>query len=258
VGGKVVAKPKSFLLKMRLVGPDGMPFVDRRFRIIWGRKAYPPQNLPPDVTDQDGAISVLLDGVAETGEVVFYESVNGVERAVWSVPLQVAADPPIAALPAIAPMPPPPPSSASPQQVADYEKQLVRYRALVLVELRERLHEMLVEWNQVRDVVTTLPLPPAPSASDHELWAAWVLLSTAQAVLCAGFECSWRLWNLGLLPKDKEPSFPFFGSDVPGLLRAVGRFTRKRGDTGMPIFDGMPDALPEIVKVHDKRGAVAP
>jgi hypothetical protein len=258
MGTKVAAKPKGFLLKMRLVAPDGTPFGSRRYRIAWGNKLYPPASAPHAITDRAGSISMLLDGSIETGELMLFEIVNGADRVVWSIPLQIAVDPPLAALPAIAPMPPPPPTTASPQQIVDYQKELARYRSTVLVELRERLQEMLQEWNQVQTVVTTLPLPPSPTSTDSELWAAWVLLSAGYALLSAGYEASWRLWNMALLPLEKEPEFPFFGSDVPKLERALGRFGRKRGDTSLGNLTGVPDALAEIINVHDKRGSLAP
>jgi hypothetical protein len=128
----------------------------------------------------------------------------------------------------------------------------------VLAPIREHLEEFYQQWDAVRNVVTTLPPRPSPTASDPELWAAWVALVQAYALVQAGYEASWRLWNLAHLPVDKEPSFPIFGSDVPPLQRALARFARIRGVSGVFIMSAVPDELKNVQEVHDKRGPMRP
>jgi hypothetical protein len=263
MAGPVAAKPKSFMLKMRLTQPDGTPFAERSYRVKWGNKLIPAEALPPRKTDKDGALGMLLDAGpagAPQGELLVVERdrVSAKETVVWKIPLRIVDDPPAAALPAIETMPVPPAEGSSDEVVTEYEKELARYEMRVLVPIREHMVEFLQQWDAVRNVVTTLPLPPSPTATDSELWAAWVLLCQAYALVQAGYEASWRLWNLAHLPVDKEPSFPIFGSDVPHLQRALSRFARIRGvTTGFPMV-AVPDELKNVQAVHDKRGPMRP
>ena len=260
MAGPSAAKPRSFMLKMRLVAPDGAPFADKSYRVMWGTKLYPPAPLPARKTDKDGALSMLLEGGPTAGElqVIDRDPVSGKETVVWSIPLQIADDPPAAALPAIEPMPAPPADGATDQQTEEYEKELVRYRARVLAPIREHMQEFLQEWDAVRNVVTTMPLPPSPTTTDDELWAAWVVLSQAYALVSAGYEAAWRLWNLADLPLDREPSFPLMGSDVEKLQRSVSRFARRRGPgSGVPLI-AVPGELDKLKEIHDKRGSLNP
>lgn len=263
MAGPIAAKPKSFMLKMRLTAPDGAPFADKSYRVKWGNKLTPPPSLPPRQTDKDGALSILLDGGpvgAPQGElqIIDRDRAKGTENVVWRIPLQIADDPPAAALPAIEPMPAPPPAGASNEVQEEYEKELARYEMRILVPLREHMVEFLQQWEAVRNVVTTLPLPPSPTMTDSELWAAWVMLCQAYALVQAGYEASWRLWNLAHLPVDKEPSFPIFGSDVPPLQRALARFARMRSVSAAFPMVAVPDELKNVQAVHDKRGPVRP
>lgn len=258
---KTAAKPKAFMLKMRLVAPDGTPFAGKYYRVKWGDKIHPPKALPPRQTDKDGALSELLHGGSSTvpqGELQVIEHGSNGEAVVWSIPIQIVDDPPAAALPAIEPFPLAPNAGASQDELIEYEKELTRYMMRVLAPLREKMQEFLQTWDAMRQVVTTLPLPPSPTASDGELWAAWVSLNMAYALVSAGYEAAWRLWNLANLPQDKEPSFPIFGSDVPPLQRALARFARMRGVSAAFPMVAVPDELKNVQAVHDKRSLLRP
>jgi hypothetical protein len=212
-------------------------------------------------TDDEGHVQELLDmskGVRE-GELQMTDlSADGKETVVWTIPIQAVEEPPAAALPGIEPFPLPPPASAPPSAMVDYEQQLGQYRARVLAPLKERLIELIQVWDQTQTSITTMPLPGPRTASDPELWGAWVVLCNAYAMIVGGYEAAWRLWNLADLPLDTEPKFPILSSDVPDILDALARFRRRRGILDPVPLSGVLDALDGVKEVHDGSGLLIP
>ena len=115
---KTAAKPKAFMLKMRLVAPDGTPFKHRPYRIKWGDKVLPPEGKPPYETDGQGAISLLLDqgptfgAVGELRMVTKDRGGQGPETVVWIIPLKIPDSPFIAPLPGVGEAPVKPDANA--------------------------------------------------------------------------------------------------------------------------------------------------
>ncbi|MFO0758616.1 MAG: hypothetical protein U0359_19135 [Byssovorax sp.] len=253
------------MLKMRLVSPAGTPFADRGYRVVWNGKTIPEPPAPPEKTGTEGDLSMLLDAplsVAPQGSLHVVDDAGGKETVVWSIPLQVVVDPPPTGLPGIDVAPTPPPAGATQREIEQYDDEMVRHRAKVLVQLHERLFELWQVWDDIERVVSVLPLPPEPGASDDDLWQAWQAFVEAYALVVNGYEAAFRLYNLADLPLDQEPSLPFLGADFYKLLRAMTRFAyRHKQSVPLPWPLTGTDVKPyldEIIKTHDNRGPVSP
>lgn len=257
-----VVKPMGFVLKMRLVAPDGTPFSSRFYRVNWCGKTYPPANLPPHQTDAEGSLQELLDSsqtpLVQLGELQVIEMNGPTEQVMWSIPLQIVEDPPSSVLPGTEDFPPPPGVGATEDDITEYTKTLAGHFIRVVPQLRNRLPEFYRAWDQLKLNVISLPLPPEPTANDWELAQAWAMLNGAHILVSDGFEVAWRLWNLADLPLAREPSFPLFGSDVEMLLRSLNRFARRRGPGPVLILMTMPDEVEKVKKTHDRRGPLVP
>ena len=261
--GFAAVKPMGFVLKMRLVAPDGTPFSSRFYRVNWCGKTYPPANLPPHQTDTEGSLQELLDAsqspLVQLGELQMLEMRGSLEQVMWSIPLQIVDDPPISVLPGIEgpPMPTIAGTSATEEEISAYILRLAEYLVHVVPALRQRLPEFSRAWGQIKGQVTTLG--EMPQLGDSDVWdvaieLAWLRLCDAQLRVTAGFEAAWRLWNLADLPLAKEPSFPLFGADVEMLLRALSRFARRRGAGPVVMMMTILDELEKVKKAHDDRG----
>ena len=240
---KTAAKPKAFMLKMRLVAPDGTPFAGRQYRVRWGSKIVPASPKPPLTTGDRGDVKVLLDAPlsgAPQGVLLLLEQVGSTEVVVWSIPLQITQDSAPVGMPGISVAPAPPAPSHirvdNWDERREYEENMRRYRETVVKTLRERMIEFWQAWDDIdTTVVSVLPLPPLQDASDDELWEAWQAFVAAYALVLNGYEAAWRLYNLGNLPIAREPTLPFLGSDFYALLRALTRFAyRTNLETPLP------------------------
>lgn len=100
----VPAKPQGFIFKMRLVAPNGTPFGSMKYRLKWGSKLIPEPPLPPRTTGPNGEIAMLLDAAAAVppqGVLLAIDQAGPNENIVWSIPLQLAQDPPPTGMPGI-------------------------------------------------------------------------------------------------------------------------------------------------------------
>lgn len=264
---QAVAKAPGFVLKMRLVAPNGMPFKFRLFRVEWGGKLHPPAAMPPLQTDGQGALSILLDKIpvtAPSGELRVVSREGGKETILWSIQLLVPDDTPLSTMPAIEPAPQEPdPTSASPDEIVDYTDQMDRYRARVVNEVKEHRIDFFREWDEVAPMVTFLRNKPSLTELDRDIYEAWRQLMLAYAFVLNGYEASWRLWNLADLPLDDEPTLPFLAADFQKLLRALDCFGLRFDLPPLVLRDdGPPEALPayleKLKQVHDKRGPLVP
>jgi hypothetical protein len=262
---QVSAKPQAFMLKLRLAAPDGTPFFRRHVRVKWEDQMHPPPQKPPFETDAHGAISVLLPAPGRTaphGELHVLDRVEQTEVVRWCIPLQIASDPPPAALPGIEEAPEPPAEGGGAPDLEKHEQAMVDYRARVLVQIRERIVELEQAWRALADVVTALPQPPQRGASDGELWKAFEVFAYFAALVSNGYEAAWRLYNLADLPLDEEPTLPFLASTFEALLRALDRFGYRHAlPTPLPRpvnVAEIPVYLQKIQEVHDQRGRLVP
>ncbi|MEZ4301410.1 MAG: hypothetical protein R3B70_41130 [Polyangiaceae bacterium] len=261
----VPAKPQGFVLKMRLVAPDGTPFFGKKYRVKWGPKMIPEPPAPPRTTGSNGDILMLLDAPMATppAGILHVIEMNGPqETVVWSIPLQVAADPAPTGLPGIDRAPAPPPLTAPPSEVQRYEDEVRSYRARVLAQLRERLYELWQAWDELDAVFSVLPPPPLASATDDEMWEAWQLFMELFSLVSKGYEAAWRLYNMADLPTPFEPALPFLASDVDLLRRAIDRFAYRHGQEApiewAALGARMDDLLDRIVATHDRRHDMHP
>lgn len=251
---QVPAKPAGFLLKMRVVAPDGVPFRNRPFRVKWGNTLS-----APGKTDADGAISIHLDAgtlSAPQGEVQFMSGSD--EMVVWSIPLQIADEPePITleGLEDIGPAPAPPSANAGPDEIQAYDQECVRHRDRIVMHIREHIEEFEQIWDEPRIDASILPPPPPRMVSNDELLDAWNKLLESGAIVHDEYEAAFRLWNLADLPLPNEPSLPFMTSDREMLERAMARFAYRHGLTADEPMTGI---LEKLKAVHDKQGSVAP
>jgi hypothetical protein len=261
MGKPTVAKPKGFILKMRLVAPDGTPFANRWYRVQWGNAVFPPPEQPAHQTDKDGALVMLLPAGSKTkpqGSLFVLDHDGTIEKTAWRIPLHIVDDPLAAALPELGQVPAPPTAGASADAWENYKNEVIKFRDTLLVPYREKLYLFEQEWEALREIVTWLPRPPKPNAPEEELIQAWSMFRAAHALASAAYETAWRLWNLAHLPLYAEPSYPLRGSDVPFLLRALARFARKRGERAQYHFDAAEKELDNLKRAHDLRGPLNP
>ncbi len=254
---RVPAKPPGFLLKMRVLAPDGVPFRERPFRVKWGDTLYP---LPPKVpfkTDGDGALSIHLGEAMLTcpqGELQFIDGSG--ETVIWAIPLQIADEPEpltLEGLENVGPVPAPPVGAPSPDVIQAYDEECIRRRARVLAHIREHIRAFEQLWED--PVIDATQLPPVPPriASDDELWDAWNKIVETAALAHDDYEAAFRLWNLADLPLPEEPMLPFMGSDLERLRRAASRFAYRHGLASDATWRQI---LDHLVAVHDKRGSI--
>lgn len=258
------AKPPGFLLKMRLIQPDGMPFFRRDFRVRWMATLYPPLSRPPFQTDSHGSLSVLLPEptlASPVGHIEFVDRYENLEIVRWALPIRLADAAPLSPIPAIAEAPILPPPTASPSEQADYRQRHRTYISEAVKIIRENLGEIYRFWNEVDEIVALLPDAPLSTTSDDELWAAWENLTAVHAVLVAGYEAAYRLWNLGDLPILQEPELMFLASDYEMLLRALDRFAFRHELAPLPSTptpEAMRPILDKLMEAHDQRGLLQP
>lgn len=267
----VTAKPQGFVLKMRLVAPDGAPFAGKKYRVKWGPKLIPEPPLPPRSTGPNGELAMLLDApmsVAPQGTLLVIEQSGPAETVVWSIPLQLAIEPAPTGMPGIDRAPAPPPATAPQSEIQRHQDEVARHRIKVVAQLRERIYEFWQAWDELDATISVLPLPPLPSASDDELWEAWQHFVKIFDLVVKGYEAAWRLYNLADLPTGFEPTLPFLASDLEKLRRAMDRFAfRHKQDAPIPLpefwddmdayLTAMDGYLDEIIKTHDHRQSFA-
>ncbi|MEZ4295388.1 MAG: hypothetical protein R3B70_10465 [Polyangiaceae bacterium] len=261
----VTAKPQGFLLKMRLMAPDGTPFSGKKYRVKWGAKMVPEPPAPPRTTGGNGDIVLLLEAPGPTppaGVLHMIEATGPQETIVWSIPLQIAQDPAPTGMPGIDRAPAPPPPTAPPSEVKRYDDEVRSYRVRVIGQLRERLYEFWQAWSELRAVLGLLPPPPLQPANDDELWLAWQMFMKVFALATKGYEAAWRLYNMADLPTQFEPTMPFLASDLEMLRRAMDRFAYRHGQETpidwSTIVERMDEHLERILRTHDQRHDMNP
>ncbi len=260
----VTAKPQGFVLKMRLVAPNGTPFAGKKYRLKWGPKLIPEPPLPPRTTGPNGDLTMLLDApmsMPPQGTLLVIEQSGPMETVVWSIPLQLAQDPAPTGIPGIDRAPAPPPATAPQSEIQRHQDEVARYRIKVVAQLRERIYEFWQAWDDLSTVISVLPLPPLPG-SDDDLWNAWQQFMEVFDRVMKGYEAAWRLYNLADLPTDFEPTMPFLASDLEKVHRAIERFAF-RHDLEAPIpwplpAEDMDEYVNEIIKTHDRRQRLSP
>jgi len=262
---QVAAKPQGFMLKMRLVAPDGTPFFQKWYRVKWGEKLIPPQSKPPMQTDSNGAVSVLLDAgrsAPPQGMLYVLERSTQNERVVWSIPLNIVEDPVPIALPKLDDFPVPPPQGASQERMEQHRQEVVDFIGRFVLPINEVPPVLEVPMRALRDIVATSPAGQEQHGTDDALWKAWEAFCVVFTLALHGYEAAWRLWNLGDLPLIEEPTFALLASDYEMLLRALDRFAYRHGLTSPLPRPATPDmvkaCLDKIREVHDQRGIVSP
>lgn len=261
------AKPQGFVLKMRIVQPDGTPFFSRSFRVKWGEALFPPENKEPFQTDKDGAFSVLLPEpppVAPQGEVRFVDRSDRNEIVRWVIPVQIADPAPLFPFPALLSGYVPPPSHVEPSAQAEQADRRTKYEQDVIRQIRENLGELQRFWGEMNQIVAVLPDAPLTSDPDARLIEAWEAAVLAYTAMVNGYEAAFRLWNMADLPLLLEPSIALLGADRDLLLRAIGRFAHRHALSSSPAPPTF--ATPELLQpvfqkikdVHDKRDGLRP
>lgn len=264
MAAQTAAKPQAFVLKMRVVQPDGTPFFSRLFRVKWGEALFPPENKDPLQTDRDGALSVLLPApppVAPQGEVRFVERIDRTEIVVWSIPVQVAEPAPLFPFPALIESYVPPLSAAGAGGQPDLAERRRRYMEDAVRKIREDLGELYRFWGDHQDILGVLP--PVPLATDPdgvlEQFLDEVIL--AYTAVVDAYQAAFRLWNMADLPLWEEPTIEMLSSDGELVLRAVQRFAFRQGLAQLPVPptpESFKPILQRIQEVHDARGAIRP
>jgi len=263
------ARPPAFVLKLRLVSPTGKPFAKKRYRVKWGEKWFPQSPNEIVQTDENGALSVVLEGdtprpMPSVGAVHVMDG----DMVVWSIPLQICAPPPPVAMPelGIDEQPPEPPGETATQdEIRQYEMEAEKYRVLVLDKLTkdEKIVAFEQAWDGLRQVVSGLPGKIHKGISGAQLIFDWELFCLYFALVIHGYEAAWRLWNMNDLPLPEVPTFELLASDRDHLIRALERFARRHGLPPPPIMrqpsaDMVEQCLKQVIEVHDRRGKVDP
>ena len=86
----VAAKPQGFLLKMRLVAPDGTPFSGKSYRVQWGPKTVPQP--PGDGSTISSIVYLTLAAPPAMAQNTAWQAINKAINATLNMEMVAAAD----------------------------------------------------------------------------------------------------------------------------------------------------------------------